>query len=579
MGDLKKFQFSELGRAFLLNLGSMKKGDGLNLEEFLAALGQPGRYQLVIYVLLCLNYMPVAFNHLAMVFYGATPPHHCHIPDNATLNNESIPYITDKDGHYGPAECLKYFNSSSTADVKCSDGPYDYSVYPAGKPGPAENTIVVEWDLVCDEAYKSFLATTLYFVGVMIGASLFGAMGDWIGRKPTLLLCLYSYLVLGIGLHFVKNYVQFVVLRVFIGMCMQGLQTNTYVLFSEMFVARYRTHVGTMFEPFWGMGVIWLAFVAWLIKDWRYMQLALVLPSALTIVYIWIMPESFRWLFIKNKLSRVETQMKRTCRFNNMKLPDIKLDKVYIPGQQSEHERKHTPLDLVRTPMIRKNTLLAFYVWFATSCVYYGLSLATSTWKGNKYLIFFISGIGEMPAYLAAVFILHRFGRKKPMFVYFAVAGIGCILSVTLPTTNKHGEDISIGRTISGLIGRLAAAGCFSVIFLYGAELFPTVIRSMAWGMCALFGRLGAVIAPQINFAGQAKSKSLPGIVFGCIAILAAFLTLFLPETNKKRLPDTIEEAEAFGRTKDTKPLTSQNLDNESQINKGFNCDDNVTKL
>ena len=50
---------------------------------------------------------------------------------------------------------------------------------------------------------------------------------------------------------------------------------------------KHRTIVGTVFELFWGMGVIWLALVAMLVREWRFIQLALTLPSVLTIVYIW----------------------------------------------------------------------------------------------------------------------------------------------------------------------------------------------------------------------------------------------------------------------------------------------------
>lgn len=68
---------------------------------------------------------------------------------------------------------------------------------------------------------------------------------------------------------------------------LQGLQTCSFVLIMEWFTPEHRTVVGTVFEIFWGAGVMWLALVAWLIQDWRYIQLALTLPSVLTIVYIW----------------------------------------------------------------------------------------------------------------------------------------------------------------------------------------------------------------------------------------------------------------------------------------------------
>ena len=43
-------------------------------------------------------------------------------------------------------------------------------------------------------------------------------------------------------------------------------------------------------------------------------------------------------------------------------------------------------------------------------------------------------------------------------------------------------------------------------------------------------------------------SQILPMLIFGGVTGLAGLLALLLPETHKKRLPETIEEAEKLGR-------------------------------
>ena len=58
--------------------------------------------------------------------------------------------------------------------------------------------------------------------------------------------------------------------------------------------------------------------------------------------------------------------------------------------------------------------------------------------------------------------------------------------------------------------------------------------------MCA---RAGGVLAPVIYLL-RTFSKSAPMVLFGLFSLLGAGLTLLLPETANKHLPDTIEDVE-----------------------------------
>ncbi|XP_059154009.1 organic cation transporter protein-like [Physella acuta] len=102
------------------------------------------------------------------------------------------------------------------------------------------------------------------------------------------------------------------------------------------------------------------------------------------------------------------------------------------------------------------------------------------------------------------------------------------------------------------LIGRLGNAATYVIIYIYAAELFPTVVRSTAMGVCSITESFGGIIAPYIVDIHLVTSyhvgKALPLIIFGGSSILAGLLALLLPETSKKNLPDTIEEAKNFGR-------------------------------
>jgi hypothetical protein len=42
----------------------------MDVDEIYRHLGNPGRYQMCVYVLLGFNYFPIVMNHLVMAFYG-----------------------------------------------------------------------------------------------------------------------------------------------------------------------------------------------------------------------------------------------------------------------------------------------------------------------------------------------------------------------------------------------------------------------------------------------------------------------------------------------------------------------------
>ena len=80
---------------------------------------------------------------------------------------------------------------------------------------------VRQFDLVCERAYLSYLATTIYFLGVMLGGLTFGPLAEKYGRRPVLLVSLVASVVFSISLTLVNSYVAFVLIRLVNGFFLQ----------------------------------------------------------------------------------------------------------------------------------------------------------------------------------------------------------------------------------------------------------------------------------------------------------------------------------------------------------------------
>jgi len=81
----------------------------------------------------------------------------------------------------------------------------------------------------------------------------------------------------------------------------------------------------------------------------------------------------------------------------------------------------------------------------------------------------------------------------------------------------------------------------FGLAYIYGAELFPTIVRSKCMGFCISIGRGVSTFAPFINLFMTTLGLN-PLLAYGVIGLACLPLLGMLPETFGKKLPDNLEE-------------------------------------
>ena len=140
------------------------------------------------------------------------------------------------------------------------------------------------------------------------------------------------------------------------------------------------------------------------------------------------------------------------------------------------------------------------------------------------------------------------FGRRRLLFISYCIAGATIIASVVLNEISFCvGGDLSNPVVLTSFIlsttGKFAITSSFGIIYNYTTELFPTCVRANAIGVCSMFSRTAGMLSPVISDLYD-KVSWLPGSLFGGIAVIAAILTLMLPETRGKPLIMTFEDAQ-----------------------------------
>jgi OCT family organic cation transporter-like MFS transporter 4/5 len=49
------------------------------------------------------------------------------------------------------------------------------------------------------------------------------------------------------------------------------------------------------------------------------------------------------------------------------------------------------------------------------------------------------------------------------------------------------------------MLAKIGVSGAFAIVYVFTAELFPTVVRTIAVGSGSMGARLGGLIAPFVN--------------------------------------------------------------------------------
>ncbi|XP_014670893.1 PREDICTED: organic cation transporter protein-like [Priapulus caudatus] len=528
-------------------------------DQAMEHLGAYGRFQMCVLALGCLITFACAWQFLGITFLAQDPEHHCRLPAGVTELNGTIPY---EDGKW--AQCSIYDPASTKtppANISCPNG-WKYS-------GEFQKTVTAEWDLVCGNAFMKDTASAVFMAGVLVGALTLPTIADMIGRKRVISVGLAAMFVFSATIVFVKSFVAFIVMRFFTALLLSGSYLSLYVLCLEWFPPAQRAFAGVVFWVPWVGGYCVLPVIAYFVHDWRHLQLIFTIPIAVVFCYPWLLPESVHWLVSQNKRDTAMELVQKAAKTNGSTLPD-KFN-LNAPEKSSE-EGKKTLWHVLHTPLLRVYAVMMCFLWFVNSLVYYGLSFGVASWGGNIYVNFFLAGLIEAPSYVVLIISMKWWGRQKPTCVFHLIAGIPLLILPFLPQKTGPCFDLPGERPItppvgstsyfahgSNIIGKFGISTSFGAIYLFASELYPTVVRNAGLGISSVFARIGGIIAPYLaNSIGILEPKA-PPLIFAALSILAAVVSVIIPETSQLPLMESLEDSRFLSKSyRDARLLIAQ---------------------
>ncbi|XP_050549532.1 carcinine transporter isoform X2 [Spodoptera frugiperda] len=484
------------------------------------------------------------------------PDHWCRVPElellNLTQEQRKLVSIPRKN-NVTFEKCSRYavnwteiIQVGGTIEVNenwptehCREG-YEYDT------SEVTSSVVIDFDLVCEYDVYPTLGLVALNIGGPIGVYAFGLLNDRIGRKKSFFICLSTLLLGSLMTAYAHEFWFWIMARVIVGLTIPAVYQIPFIISLELAGPNYRSFVTVMTCVFYTLGLILLSVVTYLLRDWRSLALATSVPFFFYYFYWFVLPESPRWLLMRERLEEANNVLKTIARVNGKELPEEftnKLQKQVIEQKEKgvTEAKSVSVFALCRTPNMRLKTFLITLNWCASEMVYVGLSYYGPAIGDNQYMSFFLSSAVEIPSYLICWILMDRIGRRWPLCLSMVISGIFCIVTVLLPS------DARTETLILYLISKCFISASFLLIYPYAGELYPTELRGVGIGTSAYIGGLGLIIIPFINYLGS-SNLVLPLVVMGAVSVVGGLSALRLPETLHTSLPQTAEEGEEFGK-------------------------------
>ncbi|XP_037082288.1 organic cation transporter protein-like [Pollicipes pollicipes] len=248
------------------------------------------------------------------------------------------------------------------------------------------------------------------------------------GRKPLLSL-LQTWLMIG-GLFGSVASGHFAAVRFLTGVATSAMISSQYVLVLELCSSERRAAIGIVSIMPFAFGTCFVALGSYLIRTRWLLQLAYAVPCLIFLFNFWLMPESPRWLVLQGRFP-----------------------------------------ELVRTPHMRRRTLIAVFLGFIIAGSYFGISFDTTQLAASPHLAAVFSGLADIPSSLVFP-LLDRLGRRRSLILLLSLQAAAMLLTFVQKDTTLW--------LVLGVVAKIGASSAFNTIVVFTAELMPTEVRSLA---------------------------------------------------------------------------------------------------
>lgn len=392
---------------------------------------------------------------------------------------------------------------------------YDLAIY-----GVALPLLMEQWALTAQQA--GWLASSALF-GMMFGAIGFGSLSDKLGRKKTIMLCVFLFAGFTFLGAFADNPTQFAVLRFIAGLGIGGVMPNVVALTTEFAPKRMKsTLVAIMFSGYaiGGMASALLGKALVPVHGWQIVFLLAGIPVLLMPVIWAMLPESLFYLKRKNRDAEAKNIIAKIDPSYAGK--DFDIEPIVVQAEDS------APLKALFQQGRTTSTLMFWVAFFMCLLMVYALAswlpklmIGAGYSLGASMLFLFALNIGGMVGAIGGGLLADKFHIKPVLISMFTIGAISLVLL-------GFNSPAPVLYTLIAIAGA-STIGSQILLYTFVSQYYPSSVRSTGMGFASGVGRIGAIVGPvltgtllglQLSHQMNFMAIAIPGI----IAAVAIFM-------------------------------------------------------
>jgi sugar porter (SP) family MFS transporter len=377
--------------------------------------------------------------------------------------------------------------------------------------------------------------------GTMLGAIVGGMLSDRLGRRVTLLWSGAIFIVGSILAPLAPNVGALIAARSLLGFAIGFTSVTAPIYVSELSPPQLRGTLIAMYQFALTLGIVFANVIGYWFaaeQSWRLMFATGVVPAAIFLVLVFTVPESPRWLFIKDRTQEAEQVLRSytDSRGAQLLLHDIR----HATAARPREERWSTLFTTAqRGLVIAVGFVVLQQLCGINTVIYYGpqiFALAGINSNQHAILASVLISVMNMLATVIALFLVDRIGRKPLLY-----AGVGGMLAslLVLAFTFGHQARATQATGITAVACLMVYITCCAastgpIAWILVGEVFPLQLRSRGAAAATLgYGISNTLVSLSflsvIHRIGNAWTF---GIFALCCVITLLFTRFVIPETK-----------------------------------------------